>query len=460
MEVIPYLSQPPRKDGSFLDRNPNLSYLLVFGESAVQVDAGYNSVQAVRELKQRQISLDYVLITHNHSDHTYNMTEMVTNYHEAKIGIHPYSVDALRRQGFEHVFPLDDGMVLNLGNGALSVVHTPGHTADSVSFWEEKDNIFFSGDTLFGGGIGCSDYDNGGNRNVFFQTIVNLIKILPSEIKIYPGHYSEHHRTMPPYLFFGETVKNPYVVNAKSGNREKFDWDLKEFSVEFERNDCVMLTEADIDRAMALEREIWVPELQAKREIILNRLRLGHRLLAVQNRGKAVGMIGWRYASFSILDSPDDFPRKFANFANDPSCDKATAKSAFIYSVGVKPTARRQGAGSYMLQQAFEKMREFGIDQVFVDSRLPSYNGSAQPPYEVIPENPEFKEALIRYFTRHKFPTMAELSLDPDIRFYMKNGFKPWSILKDFIQDQHSGNIRIICYLNLKQEDYGYRLGG
>ena len=465
MEITPYRNHVPHEwliKGSFLDRNPNMSYLVSSGSQntpGILIDASGALDRIIHDLAPKPSTLEYILITHNHGDHTFTLPELIRNFPEARIGIHPSSIQALSSQGFSHLFPLEDGMVITTGDEALVVIHTPGHTADSVSFWNREGNLFFSGDTLFGGGIGCSDYNAGGNRNIFYQTIINLLEILTSHTHLYPGHYSEHYQTLPPYNLATEKVKNPYIFNAMHGKRGDFDRDLKAFSIDFEVNNYAMMNESEIDKIWALEKEIWIPELQASKDTILTRLRRGHKLLVMKGHDEFLGMVGWCYSRFSISDPPEDFPVKFSKFSTCKSCNKTEAQSAFIYNVGVKPTCRRKGAGSLLLQWACEKIRADGISQVFIDSRLPSYNGSQQHHHENIQQNPEFRESIDRYFAKNQFPSNREFILEPRIRFYMRNSFRPWLILKDFILDKPSGNMRVICYLNLQQDDFGYRKG-
>jgi len=109
--------------------------------------------------------------------------------------------------------------------------------------------------------------------------------------------------------------------------------------------------------------------------------------------------------------------------------------------------------GSLLLQWAFEKIRKDGIYQVFLDSRMPSYNGSHEHSHETVQQNHEFRHAIDRYFATNQFPDNCDFIQDKAIRFYMKNGLTPWLILKDFIQDEPSGNMRVICYLNLEQDN-------
>ncbi|OGO21137.1 MAG: hypothetical protein A2144_01990 [Chloroflexi bacterium RBG_16_50_9] len=458
MKVLAYRTHSPAATGGFVDRNPNLSYLVTSGGQSARsalIDASADPVKIARDLNQSK--LEYILITHAHGDHTFSLHALTARFPDAKIGIYKSSRQDIAGGSQGNLLPLENGMTISLGDEVLTAMHTPGHTFDSVCFWNQEENLLFSGDTIFGGGIGCSAYGSGGNRNIFYQTIVYLIGRLSPDTRLYPGHFSEHYQTMPPYNIATEKVKNPYIINAIQGKRGAFDRDLKAFSIEFETDNHPMMDESEIDRICILEKQIWIPELQASRETILTRLHYGHKLLTTENNGELDGMIGWCYSKFSIGDSPDKFPRRFSDFSTSQACTNIDARSAFIYNVGVKAGLRQSGTGSLLLQWAFEKIRDDSIQQVFVDSRLPSYHGSKLDSHENIKQIPEFKEAVDRYFDSHQLPGEREFALDPRVRFYMMNGFTPYLILKDFIQDFPSNNMRVICYLNLEQDDTSYR---
>ncbi len=458
MQITAYrnLAPPPwLTEGSFPYRNPNISYLIAsdggHGRS-ILIDAGIAMEAILPDLREKRLTPDTILLTHTHRDHTFFLPEFVKQFPRATIGVHESAASALASQGYGNILPLDEGTAIDTGETELAVIHTPGHTSDSICFWDRKGDNFFSGDVIFGGNIGCSDYRNGGNRNIFYQTIIRLMRELPADAHIYPGHYSEIHRTLPPYSLAAEREENPYLANAREGRRGNFDRALKIFSADFEIDGYVLPTEKNIDAVMALERSIWIPELQATRDTILTRLQRGHRLLAGKGADGLFGMVGWCYSDFSLADGADCFPRTFSQFSTCKSCRASTNKSAFIYSVGTTPAARNKGMGSLLLQWAFEEIRKEKIAQVFLDSRLPSYNGSQGHAHENVPRNSAFHDAIDGYFTSNQFPQLEQFALDPAIRFYLKNGFRPWTIIRDFISDAPSGNMRVICYLNLEQD--------
>ena len=442
--------------GGFIDRNPNVSYLLTSGSAnreSLLIDANLRPEQLEQELKERHSTLKGIALTHLHGDHITDLKAIARMFPVTKLYVNSRSSQALRSAGLKNIDPLEDNQIVLLKNLELISLFTPGHTYDSLSLWSPKYKILFTGDTLFGGGIGCCDYFNGGNRNIFYSTLQNLLQRLNPETSIYPGHYSEHYQTSPPYLLSRELVRNSYLVNVSKGKRGNFDRTLKEFSVEFERNDHFLLSESDINKICELEKKAWIPELRATKETNLKRLRSGHKMLALGKDNKLIGMISWRYDEFSIKDDPNKFPQDFIGFSLKESAHKSKARSAFIYNLGVKGSARKQGVGSSLLQWAFETIRRDGIEQVFVDSRIPSYRGSNYGEFENVTPANEFAETVNSYFSQHFIYEKEKLLVDPILRFYTTNGFRPWLIKNEFIQDDSSGNIRIICYINLEQDE-------
>ena len=133
------------------------------------------------------------------------------------------------------------------------------------------------------------------------------------------------------------------MANALAGKRGNFDRALKHFSLEFETAQVVMLDESALEEICQLEKEIWIPQMQATREVIRERLRQGHKLLSIREEKGLPGMVGWCYSPFTLSDGPENFPLSFRQFSNCKSCCADNAHSAFIYNVGVRPDHRRQG---------------------------------------------------------------------------------------------------------------------
>jgi glyoxylase-like metal-dependent hydrolase (beta-lactamase superfamily II) len=96
---------------------------------------------------------------------------------------------------------LEDGDTVEVDGLQLKVMHTPGHTQGSVSFYTE--GLLFSGDTLFRGSIGRTDLPGGDYRQEM-ASIVDKLLALPDDTVVLPGHMEEtrigHERQTNPFV--------------------------------------------------------------------------------------------------------------------------------------------------------------------------------------------------------------------------------------------------------------------
>jgi len=114
-----------------------------------------------------------VVLTHSHYDHTSLLPQIRENF---KPQVHAFSVSL---EGVDHL--LEDEQVLRLGDKMFEVIHTPGHSTDSICLYCHEEHILFSGDMPIRINTVNGSYDNS-----FFQA---LQKICRRDIRvIYPGH--------------------------------------------------------------------------------------------------------------------------------------------------------------------------------------------------------------------------------------------------------------------------------
>jgi glyoxylase-like metal-dependent hydrolase (beta-lactamase superfamily II) len=97
---------------------------------------------------------------------------------------------------------LEDGDVLDIGKSTLEVIHTPGHTAGSISL--KGDAVIFTGDTLFCEGIGRTDFAYGSEKDIM-HSIKERLLTLPDDYLIYPGHG-------PSSTIGNEKRHNPFII--------------------------------------------------------------------------------------------------------------------------------------------------------------------------------------------------------------------------------------------------------
>lgn len=85
---------------------------------------------------------------------------------------------------------LKDGQELTLAEKRLKVLHTPGHTKGGACYYFPDEGVVFSGDTLFAGSVGRSDFPTG-SSSVLVRSVREKLLVLPEETRVYPGHDQE-----------------------------------------------------------------------------------------------------------------------------------------------------------------------------------------------------------------------------------------------------------------------------
>ena len=145
------------------------------------IDPGGDADRIVKEITNLKLKIRYILITHGHMDHT-GGAEEVRKITHAPLWIHPLDAGGL---SFQADSLLSDGQEISLGNFTISVIHTPGHSPGGVSFYAP--GAVFTGDTLFAGSIGRTDFP-GGDHNQLIQGVIQKIFPLGDKLRVYPGH--------------------------------------------------------------------------------------------------------------------------------------------------------------------------------------------------------------------------------------------------------------------------------
>jgi len=132
-------------------------------------------------IKKNGLQVKYIINTHGHPDHISGNAAM-KEATGASILIHE------THQGRANPDQrLKEGDEISVGNFKLKVLHTPGHTKGGISL--VGDNVVFTGDTLFAGSIGRTDFA-GGSFQEIMQSIKTKLLTLPDNFTVYPGHES------------------------------------------------------------------------------------------------------------------------------------------------------------------------------------------------------------------------------------------------------------------------------
>ena len=176
----------------------NFVYLVIDEESkeAMLVDSGWETGPIEAEASRTGAKVKFAVATHEHFDHVSTLQEAA-----AKLGA---KVAAFESSPVDHEISLKEGQELKLGGNPIKVLHTPGHTLDSICLYDGRE--VFTGDTLFVGTVGKFDR---GSAEDMFRSLHNVILRLPSSTVMYPGHdYGE----VPWRSLKDEEARNPFLM--------------------------------------------------------------------------------------------------------------------------------------------------------------------------------------------------------------------------------------------------------
>jgi len=157
----------------------NLDYLVMDEASmeAIAVDSGWETGPVVAAAKAGGMRVRYVVATHGHFDHVETLAELAE-----KLGAQTVAYESSE---LKTDLRIRGGDTLTVGVARVSVIHTPGHTPDSICLYDGKN--LFTGDTLFIGNCGRTDLP-GGSSSELFHSLHAVLMALPGETMIYPGH--------------------------------------------------------------------------------------------------------------------------------------------------------------------------------------------------------------------------------------------------------------------------------
>ena len=187
------------------------------GGSAAVIDPSGSPRMFLALLEREKCALKYVILTHNHYDHTGGVSELASQS-GAKVVMPKHTaqvnemiarkssiIDNEQLNGYKTDLPVEDGEILPLGDLELKIIHTPGHTMDSICVLCE--DVLITGDTLFVGKVGGTDLGNG--ARIEYESLHQKLMTLPEQTRVYPGH---DYGVAPSSTIALEKKTNPFIL--------------------------------------------------------------------------------------------------------------------------------------------------------------------------------------------------------------------------------------------------------
>ncbi len=180
------------------------------------IDPGGDEERILAACNKKNLTIKYIVNTHGHPDHVCGNArlkaatgaEIVMHVDEAAFIARPEIEQYFSMLGLTPSPPPDrtvvHGETIDAGTVSLKVLHTPGHTPGGICLYSAPD--LFSGDTLFAGGVGRTDFP-GGSTDQLLESIKEQLLTLPDDTVVWPGHgYGGEQSTIG-----AERTGNPFI---------------------------------------------------------------------------------------------------------------------------------------------------------------------------------------------------------------------------------------------------------
>jgi len=156
------------------------------------IDPGASPAEVARKAESFEMDNYSILLTHAHIDHIGGINELMDLLPVSSVFLHPADRPLFESPANE-LPPIMPSLakhpetVTKTNSDVFKTIHTPGHTPGCVCFLFEKENVLFSGDTLFHASVGRTDLP-GGDTKTLLESIGSKLLTLPENTEVFPGH--------------------------------------------------------------------------------------------------------------------------------------------------------------------------------------------------------------------------------------------------------------------------------
>jgi len=180
------------------------------------IDTGLEPKPLLDFLQAKKLKPAVVIFTHGHADHIAGAELLRSGYPDIKLAIHRLDAQMLTtpRQNLSlfagvHI-QTDPAEIIIEAEGPvefagikLQILHTPGHTPGGISLYSHTERVVFTGDALFAGSIGRTDFPNASGQQLI-ASVKHKLLTLPEDTAVYPGHG-------PATTIGREKTENPFL---------------------------------------------------------------------------------------------------------------------------------------------------------------------------------------------------------------------------------------------------------
>ncbi|MFU9137713.1 MBL fold metallo-hydrolase [Erwinia tasmaniensis] len=184
--------------------------------TAAIVDPGGDAGKIQAQVTEQGVTVSQILLTHGHLDHVGAAAELAKFYGVPVVGPHKadtFWLEGLPTQsqmfGFPNCAPLtpdrwlEEGETVQVGNLLLEILLCPGHTPGHIVFYNRASRLLISGDVIFNGGVGRTDFPQGSHSDLI-KAIKTKLLPLGDDVTFLPGHGPES-------TLGRERISNPFL---------------------------------------------------------------------------------------------------------------------------------------------------------------------------------------------------------------------------------------------------------